>query len=152
FIGLTKAADAESWRRAAATVVRRAKTAKKIAFAGGDSRAIAEGAVIGSFSVEQYKTSEVRSPADIVVLIDGQSAAAEEGRLLGESTNWARQLINTPSNDKPPRVIADRAREMAHSVGLEVDVLDETRIREMKMGALLGVSQGSDEPPRLVVL
>ena len=60
-------------------------------------------------------------------------------RILGESTNWARQLINTPSNDKPPRVVADRARDMAQSVGIEVDVLDETRIRELKMGALLGV-------------
>src|SRR5438046_1065778 len=56
FIGLPKTADAETWRRAAGTAVRRSKNAKKIAFVGGDSRAIAEGAVIGGFSVEQYKT------------------------------------------------------------------------------------------------
>src|SRR6185436_1094091 len=66
--------------------------------------------------------------------------------------NWARQLINEPSNRKPPRVIADRAREMALSVGLDFEVLGENRIRELKMGALLGVSQGSEEPPRLVVV
>src|SRR5215467_3541541 len=129
FIGLSKAANAEAWRRAASTVVRRVKKGKRIAFVGGDSRAIAEGATIGSFSVEQYKTANNKSQVESIVLIGGQSNGAQHGRILGESTNWARELINTPSNDKPPRVIADRAQEMARSVGLEVDVLDETRIR-----------------------
>jgi leucyl aminopeptidase len=152
FIGLSRTEDSECWRRAAATAIRRAKKGRKIAFAGGDSRAIAEGAVIGSFSVEQYKTTNNRSSVESVTVIGGQADALDQGRILGESTNWARSLINMPSNDKPPRVIADRAREMAQSAGLEVDVLDENRIRELKMGALLGVSQGSEEPPRLVVL
>src|SRR4030095_12578274 len=71
---------------------------------------------------------------------------------IGESINWARQLINEPSNRKPPRLIAERAREMAADVGLTADVLDQDRIRELKMGALLGVSQGSDEPPRVVLV
>jgi leucyl aminopeptidase len=152
FIGLAKPAGAEAWRRAAATVVRRANKAKSVGFIAGDSCAIAEGAVIGSFSVEQYKTANNKTAIETVVLIDGESKAAQKGHILGESTNWARQLINTPSNDKPPRIIAERAREMAESVGLEVDVLDEARIRDLRMGALLGVSQGSEEPPRLVVL
>src|SRR5215475_5779438 len=69
FIGLTRAANAEAWRRAAATAVRRVKKAKKIAFAGGDTQAIAEGATIGSFSVEQYKTSNNKPAVESVVLI-----------------------------------------------------------------------------------
>src|SRR5262245_58642294 len=152
FIGISRTEDAECWRRAGATAIRRAKKARRIAFAGGHAGAIAEGAVIGSFSVEQYKTTDNRSSVESVMVIGGQADAVEQGRILGESTNWARSLINTPSNDKPPRVIADRSREMAQAAGIEVDVLDENRIRELKMGALLGVSQGSDEPPRLVVL
>ena len=152
FIGLSKAADAESWRRVASTVVRRFKKCRRVAFIGGDSRAIAEGAVLGRFSVEQYKTTNSKSTVEDVLLIGANSEAARSGQILAESTNWARQLINEPSNNKPPRVIADKAREMAAAVGLEVDVLDENRIRELKMGALLGVSQGSEEPPRVVVL
>ncbi len=152
FIGLNKIVDAEAWRRAAGTVVRRSRNAKKVAFIGGDARAIAEGAVIASLSVEPYKTTPPKPGVEHVTIVGGESKAAEQGRVLAESTNWARQLINTPSNDKPPRIIADRAREMAESVGLEADVLDEARIRELGMGALLGVSQGSEEPPRMVVL
>ena len=81
-----------------------------------------------------------------------QDIRTVEGAIIGESINWARRLINEPSNRKPPRVIADRAREMADCVGLTTSVLDEGNIRDLKMGALLGVSQGSEEPPRLVVL
>jgi leucyl aminopeptidase len=152
FIGLTKAVDAEAWRRAAATVVRRFPKAKRVAFASGDSRAIAEGAMTGSFSADFYKTSNSKAFVETVIVLNGDPKAVEHGRILGESTNWARQLINTPSNDKPPRIIAERAREMAQSAGLQIDILDESRIREHRMGALLGVSQGSEEPPRLLVL
>jgi len=78
--------------------------------------------------------------------------ALEQGRIVGDSINWARQLINEPANRKPPRVVAERAREMASSVGLPATILDEAGIRELRMGALLGVSQGSEEPPNLVVI
>ena len=152
FIGVAGNTDAEAWRRAAATVVRRVKKARTLAFSGGDPRAIAEGALIGKFSVETYKTTNNKQSVDRIIFAGGDSKAVEEGRIIGESINWARQLINEPSNRKPPRVVADRAREMAEDVGLIADVLDQDRIRELKMGALLGVSQGSDEPPRVVLL
>ena len=77
---------------------------------------------------------------------------AERGRVLGEYTNLARELANEPANTLTPRVFADRAAGMAREAGLAVDVLDEKRIAELKMGLLLGVAQGSAEPPRLVVL
>jgi leucyl aminopeptidase len=151
FIGVGRSPDAESWRRAAATVVRRAKKVRTLAFSGGDVRAVVEGALVGGFSVEAYKTTASRQSVDRIVLDRADKQAVNAGRVIGESINWARQLINEPSNRKPPRVMAERAREMATSVGLSVDVLDEQQIRDLKMGALLGVSQGSDEPPRLVV-
>lgn len=152
FIGIAKAADAEAWRRAAATVVRRFKKEKRIAFVNGDVRAMAEGAVVGNFSVEAYKTTNNKTALERVIFVSNESKAFHQGRITGESINWARQLINEPSNRKPPRVLAERAQEMAASVGLTVSVLGEDEIRELKMGALLGVSQGSEEPPRVVVL
>jgi leucyl aminopeptidase len=152
FIGVAGNTDAEAWRRAAATVVRRVKKVRTLAFSGGDPRAIVEGALIGKFSVETYKTTNNKQSVDRIVFAGVDSKAVEEGRIIGESINWARQLINEPSNRKPPRLIAERAREMAADVGLTADVLDQDRIRELKMGALLGVSQGSDEPPRVVLM
>src|SRR5262245_9283710 len=79
FVGIAKSGDAESWRRAAATVVRRAKKARKIVFAGGDPRAIAEGAVIGAFSVEQYKTSANKPSVEEVYVLGSESASLEQG-------------------------------------------------------------------------
>jgi leucyl aminopeptidase len=152
FIGISKAGDSEAWRRAAATAVRRLKKVKRVAFAGGDLRAMAEGALVGSFSVETYKTHNHGSAIEHVSFVGGERNALREGTIIGESINWARALINEPSNRKPPREIAERAREMAATVGLAVDVLEEREIRDLKMGALLGVSQGSDEPPRVIVL
>ena len=152
FVGLSKSADPEAWRRAAATVVRRLKKVKRLAFAGGDVRAMVEGALIGNFSVEVYKTSNNRESIEKVIFAGADRKTVEEGIITGESINWARALINEPANRKPPRVIAERAQEMAASIGLAVEVLDENRIRSLKMGALLGVSQGSEEPPRVVVL
>jgi leucyl aminopeptidase len=152
FVGVAKSPDADAWRKAAATAIRRLKKVRTLAFATGDMRAAVEGALVGSFSVEAYKTTNNKVPVERVILAGADSQSIEQGRIIADSINWARQLINEPSNRKPPRVIAERAQEMASQIGLTIDVLDETRIRELKMGALLGVSQGSDEPPRVVVL
>src|SRR5437867_6548195 len=55
FIGISKTGDPESWRRAAGTAVRRLKKANTIAFTSGEVRAMAEGALVGSFPIEAYK-------------------------------------------------------------------------------------------------
>src|SRR2546422_11220339 len=102
FIGIPKSGDSEAWRRAAATAVRRLKKVKRIAFAGGDLRAMAEGALVGSFSVETYKTQNHRSAGERVAFVGGERNALHEGTIIGESINWARALINEPSNRKPP--------------------------------------------------
>jgi leucyl aminopeptidase len=152
FIGIARTLDVEAWRRMAATAVRRTKKVRRLAFAGGDVRPIVEGALVGGFSVEVYKSTNNRAPVESVFISGGDPKAVTEGTIVGESLNWARRLINEPSNWKPPRVIAEHAREMAGSAGLSCEVLDEHAIRNLKMGALLGVGQGSDEPVRLVVL
>jgi leucyl aminopeptidase len=152
FIGISKTLDVEAWRRMAATAVRRAKKIRRLAFAGGEVRPIVEGALVGAFSVEAYKSTNNRASVERVLVSGGDPKAVSEGTIVGESINWARRLINEPSNRKPPRVMAEHAREMAEGAGLSCEVLDEQAIRNLKMGALLGVGQGSDEPVRLVVL
>ena len=74
------------------------------------------------------------------------------GVILGESTNRRATLANEPGNRLTPRVFAERGAALAAAAGLGVEVLDETRIAELKMGLLLGVARGSQEPPRLLVL
>ena len=72
--------------------------------------------------------------------------------MIAESQNFARDLINEPSNKLTPRMLAAKAEAMAKEVGLGVEILDERKIAELKMGALIGVAQGSVEPPRVIVL
>ena len=80
------------------------------------------------------------------------TAAIDHGRIIAESQNFARDLINEPSNKLTPRMLAAKAEAMAKEAGLGIEILDERKIAELKMGALIGVAQGSVEPPRMIVL
>src|SRR5437870_11433292 len=68
------------------------------------------------------------------------------------AVNMARELSNEPSSVLTPSELAERAKEVATRFGLDIDVLDESRMKELGMGALLGVARGSDEPAKLIVL
>ena len=64
----------------------------------------------------------------------------------------ARRLANRAANDVSPQVLADEARAIAEAHGLWIDVVDETRAAELGMGMFLAVGQGSDNPPRMIVM
>jgi leucyl aminopeptidase len=122
------------------------------------AQVMTEGIVLANFNGGSYKTGEEPrtwiDSAEIVTSSNDKSIerAVERGRVLGESSNIARELANEPSSTLTPRVFADRAAELARAAGLTVEVLDEKRIAELGMGMLLGVAKGSAEPPRVIVL
>jgi leucyl aminopeptidase len=122
------------------------------------AQACAEGLVLANFEGGNYKTDDSLRPmldsAELCSFDDGTGVreAVQRGCVLGEVTNIAREWSNEPGNSLTPRVFADRAAAIAGQAGLGVEVLDEKRIAELKMGMLLGVAQGSQEPPRLLVL
>jgi leucyl aminopeptidase len=145
----------------------RARGVKSFAFVAGEkertpaaAQAIVEGLLHAEYDSDKYQTDKKTNRVMDRVALAGFpansradiEAAIERGKIIGESENFARDLINEPSNRLTPRMLASRAEAMAKEAGLEVDVLDEKRIAELKMGALLGVAQGSAEPPRLVVV
>ncbi|MBV9440132.1 MAG: leucyl aminopeptidase [Candidatus Eremiobacteraeota bacterium] len=120
---------------------------------------VAEGAISATLDTTIYRT-EADKPvvtSDVTVLAGDYDPAALEagtarGTILGEAVNAARRMALTPGNDMTPTHLANRAKELAADAGLEYDVLDEARMAEKGMGALLGVSRGSDEPATLSVL
>jgi leucyl aminopeptidase len=122
------------------------------------AQALAEGIVLANYDGASFRTSGPTTSwvESAELRIDGDrpaiDAAVMRGRVLGEYSNEARALANAPGNDLTPRVFADRAIAIAKSAGLAAEVLDEQRIASLKMGLLLGVARGSQEPPRLVVL
>src|SRR5947207_2151899 len=122
-------------------------------------RASVIGTLIGDFDPDIYKSDrkDQRLESLTVVAPSGSDekllrAALEEGRIIGESQNFTRELVNEPSNRLTPMMLADRARRMAAETGLQCEVLGPDEIRALKMGAFWGVAQGSDEPPALIVL
>jgi leucyl aminopeptidase len=121
-------------------------------------QAIAEGLIAADFEADKYKTEKKNEKFIDSVQLAGfsENRATEkslaQGTIIGDSQNFARDLINEPSNKLTPKVLAEKAEAMARQAGLAVDVLDEERIADMKMGALLSVAQGSVEPPRMIVI
>ena len=79
-------------------------------------------------------------------------AGVARGRILAEATNLARDLANEPGNTITPTRLAEAARDIAQKYGLEFYVIDRAQAKELGMGAFLGVAQGSDEPPAMIVM
>ena len=124
------------------------------------AQAIVEGLILANFDSDKYKTDKKPGGEIVSAALAGwdESTRAEadlgllRGRTIAESQNFARELGNEPSNRLTPRMLAGRAAEMAHEAGLAVEILDEKKMEELKMGALLSVAQGSAEPPRMIIM
>ena len=137
-------------------LVTRAETG---ADAGLASAAASEGAIIGLFEPDKYRTVDKEERAIEQLIIVGEGAdeealkrGAERGRIIGESVNFTRDLANEPGAYMTPTDLAERARSIANEFGLNVDVLDEARMEQEGMGALLSVSRGSEEDAKLIIL
>jgi leucyl aminopeptidase len=120
-------------------------------------KAIVEGAFVGVFDSDTYKSDrKIQTIDSIAIVAKGDQAslqkAMDEGRILGESQNFTRQLVNEPSNHMTPTILAEEARKMCQEVGLKCEIYGADKIKELKMGAFWGVAQGSDEPPALIVM
>ncbi len=124
----------------------------------GAAEAVTEGLLLGDFEGDKYKTGKKNdAPVESAALLgwgagSGAKQGIERGKIIAEGQNFTRDLANEPSNKMTPTILAERAAAMAREEGLACEVLDEKRIAELKMGALLSVAQGSVEPPRLIAI
>jgi leucyl aminopeptidase len=123
------------------------------------ARAVAEGAFVGNFDADTYRSErkDVSVQSLTVTAPAGADQAAvraafNEGVIIGESQNFTRTLVNEPGNKLTPTVLGQRAAEMASEVGLKSEIYSTDKLHELKMGAFWSVSQGSAEPPALIVL
>ena len=171
-VGLGKQAKATAHgvRSAAGTAVRFAKPRgiRELAFALPDSdslpqpasvRAIVEGGFVGDFDPDTYRSDRKDQSIQLFTVVSPDRpdqadlrAAFNEGVIIGESQNFARELVNEPGNKLTPTVLGQRAEAMAEEVGLQAEVHSTEKLHELKMGAFWSVSQGSEEPPALIVM
>ena len=155
-------------RKAAGTALRalKPKMIKSCAFtlpelsSGAEDavRSIVEGAYVADFDPDTYRSDRKDfSTREVTVIIPAgdQSRlqrAAEQARIIGESQNFTRELVNEPSNRLTPTMLGERAKKMCESMGLQCELMGPEKIKAMKMGAFWSVAQGSDEEPRLIVM
>ncbi|MBI5179887.1 MAG: leucyl aminopeptidase [Nitrospirae bacterium] len=123
-------------------------------------QAITEGLLLGLYQFDEYKTEKKNGKKinEAVIVLDKKADeraiknGVETGMILAEAANFTRDLVNRPSNDKTPIMLADEAKRMAKRFGVSCRILDEKGIKRLKMGGLIGVSKGSKEPPRFIIL
>jgi len=119
--------------------------------AADDSEETSEKVEGGSGQTAANVEKVVESPAPGVDRAAIEAAFAE-GVIVGESQNFARALVNEPGNKLTPTILGHCAAKMAAEVGLKWSVYSTDKLHELKMGAFWSVSQGSEEPPALIVL
>jgi leucyl aminopeptidase len=174
-VGMGKGAELtlERLRRAAGTAARQAGKSRvpSLAFAlpasaldaGQAARAVAEGLVLGAYDFRELKSRAPDAPepvaleSAVVLLAEGvdEGAAAEGvrvGEILGRAENLARDLGNQPGNVATPAYLAETAERIGRERGLKVTVLGPAELEAEGMHALLAVSRGSAQEPRLMVL
>lgn len=124
------------------------------------AQATVEGAILGTYRFTEYKTGNTQTNTlEKLTLVEFDASkqneletGAQAGQHIAEGVCLARNLGNTPGNDLPPATLAERVQAMAETVGLSCEIFDEARIQSENMGALMAVGQGSDRPPRFIIL
>ena len=127
---------------------------------GGAAQAITEGALLGVYSFRKHitKEAEYSEIKQLLVVSSGESdlptleQGCNKGKVMAEATNLARDMVNEPANHMTPNQMAEAAEKLAEACGLEVNVLEREQMQELGMGALLGVAQGSRQPPKFIIL
>jgi leucyl aminopeptidase len=111
------------------------------------------------FDQMKSQPAEVRRPLRKLTLsvpqrsdLTSGEAAAARGLAISHGMDLARDLGNLPGNICTPAHLAERAQTLAQDLGMKCEILDREKIEELKMGSFLSVTNGSDQPPRFIVL
>ncbi|WP_245976606.1 leucyl aminopeptidase [Paenibacillus prosopidis] len=181
FVGLEQEGGADSLRKAAAAAAKAVKKLHAgsvqvllsetllggtVAAVGTEqaAQALTEGLLLAIHVRQPLKReqSERFVLKNVAFVPQGAAAAAsdvtlweqgiEKGKLYAEGVSFARDLTNLPGNDLTPERLAHHAEELARELDLEIEVIDEWSAAEQRMGGLLGVGQGSINPPRMIVI
>lgn len=158
-LGLGDAPTTENFRTATCDAVNLANEYQfsKLTLLAGDLAAaeqvaIAESAALSNYQFLLYKTKKEAYTLQEVAIYGAEPAAVAQGQKIAEATAIARDLVNEPVITLTATVYAERIEELGKTYGFEVEVFNKARILALKMGGLLGVNAGSQEPPTFTVM
>jgi leucyl aminopeptidase len=167
-VGEAKDISGDVLRGAFAVAARAGRRFKKIAVSVGTNpdaaldpkvvgQAIAEGVILGTYKFTRLKKAGEPDALSEVVILTGAKAkmqqGLERGAVIARFQCNARDWVNEPAGELYPASLAAAAKQLAdESPALKITVWDEKQIEKERLGALRGVSLGSDQPPRLIRL
>jgi leucyl aminopeptidase len=153
----------ETLRRAAGAATRAlaGSASVGIALPAGSAEAVAavaEGALMGAYAFDRYRTNSDASSAPVAAVTVFSGAARDKGakaalpraEALAEAVALARDLINMPASDLTPAEFVRLTSEAVKGTGVKIEVLDEKALVKGGYGGIMGVGQGSTNPPRLL--
>ena len=116
-------------------------------------QAMGEGIVLGSYQFLDYKTKDKNKfePESVSVIGCNQNEI-NKGESIGSAVCFARDLSNHPGNITTPTRLAEAAKEISDVGDMSLTIFDREEFTQMGMGGLAGVAQGTDEPPKFIIL
>jgi leucyl aminopeptidase len=121
-------------------------------------QAMTEGAILGLYTFRRYITKQENGIGEIkeFTIIGEEKRLLEKaittGKITAEAANFARDMVNEPGNVMTPTQMAENARQIAKKYGLKVEIFDKDKMKQLGMGGLIGVSQGSQQSPKFIIL
>lgn len=122
-----------------------------------EAHALVEGTLLANYQPPcfQQKKEEQTELSSLILYCEKEwqelvNKGAQKGEIFARGTCYARDLVNLPGNYLTPTILAEKARELAYRHGMEIEVLEKEQMKKYVMGGLLGVNQGSAEPPKLI--
>jgi len=123
-------------------------------------QAICEGALLGTYTFRKHitKAADYKEIKQLNIMVTENKNIADmerglqKGKIISEAVTLARDMVNEPANFVTPTVMAEIAGQQAQKHNLGIQVIDREEMQAMGMGGLLGVSQGSRQPPKFIVL
>jgi leucyl aminopeptidase len=174
-VGLGETIDPEQVRQAASVVHSAVKSLKAqdatIEFDGMTQdrslarfvQAFAEGLILTDYNFDELKTKKKETTAKEAIQLTFKivtknandstlKKAFQEALIIGETVNFSRRLGDLPGNLMTPSILAETVVDAVKGTGIKATIWDGARIVKEKMGGLYGVSQGSDQDPRFIIL
>lgn len=124
------------------------------------SRAIVEGTILGLYKFDKYKTESKKDKciSELTILISDDANYTEIldnvniGKILAEATNTTKDFANESPNIATPYWMAQKAKKLATTYNLDIQILDKNELEKLNMGGILAVGQGSVNEPQLIIL
>ena len=125
------------------------------------AQAMVEGAILGGYEFNHYRSDngngskEIRSItllAHTANQLSGMKTGAKRGEASAQATSLARDLCNHPANVMTPNRVAQEAKKITKEGKIKLTVLERKDQEKLGMGGMLGVSRGSQEPPKFIIL